>query len=204
MSEVRFKLHEIQFMSRNYYLIIYLFFILGWSTNKNTLENNFEPNEILELKRITGFVIGSLTKNCDQDQPTCILNYLDKIQELNYEFELKEITKSEQEEFLNSLSKETFNDIWSICRGRKSISKEIVLQTESLCLNTKGKFSKFLIKYCSQKERLSAYGNTFEHAGDYTPSMAGQLFGNPTSFDLNSKEELLLISIHLLTLNSAP
>lgn len=191
-------------MNRIYCLIISLFSFLGCTSPEYTLEGNFGPKEILEFNRITKFVIGNLTKNCDQDQPTCIKKYFEQIKESAYEFELKGISKPEQEEFLNSLSKETFNNIWSICSGTKSISKEIVLQTESLCLNPNDRFAKFLIKYCSQKERLSAYGKALEQAGDYTPSMAGQVFENPTSFDLNSKEELLIISIHLLTLNSAP
>lgn len=189
-------------MNRIYCLIISLFCFLGCTSPEYTLEGNFEPKEILELNRITDYTIRNITKNCDQDQPTCIMLYFKQIQESDYEFELNGILKSDQEEFLNSLSKETFNNIWSKCRGTRSFSEDIVLQTESLCLNMNGRFAKFLSKYCSGKERLSAYGKALEQAGDFTPSMAGQVFENPTSFDLNSKEELLIISIHLLTLNS--
>ncbi|TXE11036.1 hypothetical protein [Algoriphagus aquimarinus] len=172
----------------------------GKDESKTQLETYFEPNQIEELNKLTEFVIGQIIKDCGGDQASCFNKYFDRFN--GYDYEITGISKSKQSELLDSLSPVLFSDIWAICKGTRSYSEDSVVNVESLCPKTGGRFGSFLIDYCSNNNRLAAYGNTFEMAGDYPPSMTVQLLENPSTFDLSSKEELLLISVHLLTLNS--
>lgn len=166
------------------------------------LRDYFNSTQIVELKQLTEFVVNQLTANCESDQNSCLLEYLNQYIESGYDVEITGISRAEQSNMLNSLSEETYNEIWGTCRGTRSFSQDSVVNIESICPNMKGNFATFLTKYCAQFKRLSNYGEAFELAGDYSPAMTGQLLKNPTSFNLESKEELLLIAIHLLTLNN--
>lgn len=166
---------------------------------KTQLDDYFVANQIEELNRLTEFIVGQITINCDGDQASCINKYFDRYKGYNYE--ITGISKPMQSELLSSLSPDVFNDIWAICKGTRSYAEDSVVNVESLCPKTDGRFGSFLKDYCSTNNRLAAYGNTFEMAGDFPPSMTTQLLENPSSFDLSSKEELLIISIHLITLN---
>lgn len=166
---------------------------------KTQLNDYFVPNQLEELNSLTEFVVGQITINCDGDQASCINRYFDRYKD--YDYEITGISKPMQSELLNSLSADVFSDIWAICKGTRSYSEDSIVNIESLCPRTDGRFGSFLKDYCSTNNRLATYGNTFEMAGDFSPSITAQLLENPSSFDLSSKVELLIISIHLLTLN---
>lgn len=76
------------------------------------------------------------------------------------------------------------------------------MNIETICPKMNGQFANFLTDYCGKTRRLAGYGDAFEQTGSYTPSMNAQLIKNPASFNFDSEAELLLITIHLLTLNS--
>ena len=181
--------------------IMVIFNESGRSKNESELINYFEPTQIAELNRLTDFVISELTTDCEGKQTDCLKNYFNQFEDSDYDFELTGISKSKQNELLNSLSESTYNDIWSKCKGSRP-TKNGRVNIESICPNANGQFANFLINYCNKNERLAGYGNAFKQVSSYSPSMNAQLVLNPESFDFNSQAELLLISIHLLTLNN--
>lgn len=189
-------------MIKNFRLIA--IFLLFWRCSSSTdeLGNYFEPTHIEELNKLTEFVVNELTADCEGSQTDCLEAHFNQFKGSGYDFEITAISQSKQSQFLNTLSKSTYNEIWSTCRGTRSFSPDSIVNIESICLNTNGAFAKFLTTYCSNNKRLADYGYAFEQAGDYTPSMNSQLLKHPSTFNLNTKAELLLISIHLLTLNN--
>jgi hypothetical protein len=175
--------------------------LLSCSSTSKELDSFFESNQIDELNRLTNFIIDELSSDCNYEQVKCLTSYFDQYKEPGYDFQLTGISKERQNELLNSLSESTYNNIWTTCIGQKSISKDSIVNIESICPNMNGKFADFLVNYCSKHERLTDYGYAFQQAGDYSPAMNSQLFKQPTVFDFESEAELVLISIHLITLN---
>ena len=184
-----------------YLRLIAIFFTL-WSCSSSIdeLANYFEPAQIEELNKLTQFVVDELTMDCEGDQTTCLKAYFDQFKDIGYDFELR-ISKSKQEELLRSLSKQTSNDIWSTCKGSRPTGNGRV-NIETICPNMNGGFANFLTDYSKKTDRLTSYGDAFEQAGSYSPAMNAQLIKNSESFNFNSEAELLLISIHILTLNN--
>lgn len=175
-----------------------------WSCSSSTdeLDNYFETTQLEELNRLTEFVVTKLIIDCDNDRTACLIAYFDRLKEAGHDFELTGISQSEQDELINSLSGTTYNDIWTTCTKRRSFSRDSIVNVESLCPNMNGRFANFLTNYCSKTDRLTDYRDAFKQAGSYSPAMNAQLIKNPESFDFSSQAELLLISVHLLTLNN--
>lgn len=184
------------------YLRLIAILLALWSCSSSTddLANYFEPTQIAELNELTELVVTELTANCEGNQTDCLKFYFDQFKEIGHDLELG-IPKSKQNELLNSLSEQTYNDIWSTCKGSRPTENGRV-NIETICPNMNGQFADFLTDYCSKTERLADYGNAFEQSGDFSPAMTAQLVKNSETFDFNSREELLLVSVHLLTLNN--
>ncbi|WP_258105885.1 hypothetical protein [Marinoscillum sp. MHG1-6] len=178
-------------------------FLTFWSCSSTSgeLSNYFESTQITELNQLTEFVVNELTADCEGNRTDCLKSYFDQFKNSGYDFELG-ISKSKQAELLNSLSESTYDNIWSTCRGTRSFSRDSVVNILSICPNMKGGFTNFLTSYCAKTDRLTSYGDAFEQAGSYSPAMNAQLIKNPDSFNFNSEAELLLISVHLITLNN--
>ncbi len=186
-----------------YLRFIAIFLISGsCSSTTDELANYFEPAQVKELNRLTEFVVSEITADCTGNQTDCLERYFNRFKDYDFDFELTGISKVKQSELLNSLSESTYRDIWSTCERRKSLARDSIVNIESVCLNIDGKFANFFTSYCSNLKRLTDYGHAFQEAGDYSPAMNGQLLKHPTTFDMNSKAELLLMSVHLLTLNT--
>ncbi len=100
-------------------------FLLFWRCSSSTdeLGNFFEPTQIEELNKLTEFVVYELTADCEGSQTDCMEAYFNQFKGSGYDFEITAISQSMQSQFLNTLSKSTYNEIWSTCRGRRSFSQ---------------------------------------------------------------------------------
>ncbi|MEO9474434.1 MAG: hypothetical protein ABJG41_02835 [Cyclobacteriaceae bacterium] len=185
------------------YLRLIAISLATWSCSSSTdeLANYFEPTQIEELNSLTDFIVGELTNNCNGERTTCLRQFFNELEIVEYNIDLTTISKTKQTELFNSLSTETFNEIWTTCKGSRPNQNGRV-NIETICPNMNGQFANFLKDYCSKLDRLSGYGEAFEQAGDFSPANYAQLVKNPKSFDFNSEAELLIISVQLLTLNS--
>ena len=185
------------------YLRLIAILLVVWSCSSSTdeLANYFDSTEIEELKQLTQFVVGELAADCEGNQTDCLQFYFDQLRNSGYDFDLTVISKLEQSKLLSSLSESTSKDIWSTCKGSRPTENGRV-DLEAICPNMNGKFAYFLIDYCAKTDRLTSSADAFEQAGFYSPAMNAQLIKNPDSFNFKSEAELLLISVHLLSLNS--
>lgn len=89
--------------------LVLIFIKYGKDTPKTELETYFDPNQIEELNKLTEFVIGQITNDCEGDQVSCINKYFDRYN--GYDYEITGISKSKQSELLDSLSPVLIRDI---------------------------------------------------------------------------------------------
>jgi len=171
-------------------------------TKSVALEDYYTSRETLELQKLIDFVDQEITKNCVDSKLDCYNLFFDQFENLEANADLQlPLSKTGELHLLQTLDPSIFNDIWRYCEYKRSYKKDSSIFLQSICLNPKGRFSKFLINLTKDHEKLNNYGRPFEITGDYTPAMNGILLKNHDSFDIESQNELFLMAIHLLTLN---
>ena len=173
------------------------------SAEENLIEKYYNNDEIEQLELISEFVIEQMSKGCEVKSQECLYRFFDKYEEVIRSAGDVELgfSQSFQKELLNTLDKDFFNDIWYICEVEKRISSNERILVKELCIKTTGRFSKFLADFTSENEKLKGYGETLQLAGGYSPSMTATLIMEPERFNFQSKEEMLIVAIHLFTLN---
>jgi hypothetical protein len=167
-----------------------------------TLEAYFRPDEIVEIQMLIDFVEKEIMTNCKHSKQLCYKGFFDEFQnmEANMDLELP-LSKSGQLQLLENLDAAIFNDIWRICENEKSFKKDSTVLIQRICPNSEGRFARFLTDLTMKHRKLAQYGSSFEATGDFTPAMNGILLKHHDWFDIESQDELVLLAIHLLTLN---
>ncbi|WP_200975837.1 hypothetical protein [Echinicola sp. 20G] len=174
---------------------------------QNNRENQFmaqfySKKEIAELDQLAQFIKNEISGNCIKTPEECFDHYFDQFKSLgaNEEVDL-EISKKSEQSFLANFDKSLFQDIWIFCDGQRSVGEDSLINVRRLCINPKGRFASFLLKLTENHNQLNAYGETFKYTGDYTPSMNMLVLKQPEKIDFQSKDEFLLLTVQLLTLN---
>lgn len=131
----------------------------------------------------------------------CIQSNLQEINQNYYEFFHNRINFELQEELFESISKSTFDEIWSTCEvtNAKSLNKH-----QSLCASGfNSKYLNFLKKVGKKNQYIRNYASNIEAAGDFAPSIyfIDTFFNNASKFDLNNENIQIIIAIHILTTN---
>jgi len=171
-------------------------------TKSVDLKDYYTPKEILELQKLIQFVDKEITHNCGDAKLACYNKFFNQFENLEASAELKlPISQKGELQLLKNIDSDIFKDIWKICEFERSYKKDSTVIFQSICLNPKGRFAKFLIDLTDEHEKLKDYGKTFEIMGDYTPAMNGIVIKCHDWFNIDSQDELLLMTIHLLTLN---
>lgn len=186
-------------------LFLFIFVVIcfiGCSGHNSLTQELYTTEEVKQLQRLTHFIKKELTKNCELETNDCITNFFIHFQNIgaNEEFDIP-ISKTGEQELLNSIDSELFDDIWKRCIWERHIGRDSVINVELLCLNPEGRFTKLLMDARTKYSNLENYGQYFEFTKDFTPAMNSALLKNPKTFELDSEDQFLIMSIHLLTLN---
>lgn len=181
-------------------LLIFLFSRCSMSSaDENLISKFYTDNEIEELDKIKTFVINQMSESCTEKSKECLYQYFDKFKKLRAADEVEiGFSIDAQKELINSLDEKLFNDIWYYC----VVEGGTLANTKLLCINSRGRFSEFLAELTSKNEKIKGYGETLQNSGgDYSPYMNATLLKEPERFNLHSRDEMLIVAIHLLTLN---
>ncbi len=176
--------------------------LLGCSEQKSLTHEIYLTKEVQQLQKLTHFIKSELTKNCELETNDCIIDFFSQFKDIgaNEEFDIP-ISKTDELKLLNSLDKELFDDIWKRCIWERHIGQDSVINVELLCLNPEGRFVDLLLDAKAKYSNLQNYGQHFEFLKDFTPAMNSTLLKYPETFDYDSDDQFLIMSIHLLTLN---
>lgn len=188
-------------MKKYIHILIYAMFI-GCSEKPDLLNEYYKPDEVKQLYKLINFTKNELSKNCGKVTTSCMIEFFDQFKDVgaNQEFEIP-IDADQELELLNSIDEQLFHDIWINCTWERHRGKDNVMQVEKICLNPDGRFVKLLIDAKERYPHLKNYGQQFKEIKGYTPAMNSILLKYPETFNFESNDQLLIVAIHILTLN---
>jgi hypothetical protein len=187
---------------KKYICILVYAVCFGCSEKNDLLHEYYNPAEIKQLHKLIDFTKNELSKNCNKEKTSCMLGFFDQFKDLGANQDLDiPISVYGELKLLRSIDPDLFNDIWVKCKGNRSRGKDKVTQVEKICLNPDGRFVQLLIDAKNRYPHLENYGSHFEVIKDYTPAMNALLLKYPETFNFESNDELLIVAIHILTLN---
>lgn len=172
------------------------------SANEYLIDRFYSKKEIEELDKITNFVINEMSKDCDGRSVDCLYQYFDKFKELRAADDIQVgFSMEAQKVLIESLDERLFYDIWGYLEVEKSTFTGKKVSYSVLAINTNGRFSKFIAELTSENESVRQYGESLSLAGGFTPYMDATLLKQSERFKLESRNEMLIVAIHLFTLN---
>lgn len=179
-----------------------LLLLNGCNQSGNLIEKHYSNDELAELDNLSDFIIDEMSKDCEGLLQDCLYQYFEQFKGIgaNEEFGLK-ISQDAQKRLIDNLDKTLFDDIWIVCKVQRSTGSDSLIKIRQLCINHEGRFARFLMEMTENRNELRAYAEPFKFVRDYTPAMNSTLLKNSGQFDFQSKDEFLLVTIHLLTLN---
>lgn len=170
--------------------------------SRNLLPEYFSDHEIEDLNKLIDFIIEQTSKDCNAQSTECLYQYFDQFKNLSANDPVQfNISQESQKKLLLKIDKNLFEEIWTYCEGTRSVTKDSVFVTRSLCIRSDSRFAQLLEESSKLNSKLEEYYKPFEWVGTYGPSMNTVLIKQPYRFDFNSKHELLIVTVHLLTLN---
>jgi hypothetical protein len=183
--------------------IVILLILSGCNQRDDFISKHYSKDEIKELDKLSSFIIDEMSKDCEDKTENCLYQYFNQFDNIgaNEEFGFN-ISQDSLKALLDNIDKTLFDDIWIFCDLQRSMARDSSLITiRQLCIKHDGRFGALLKDVTENKEELGIYGEPFKIVGDYTPSMNGTLLKYPERFDFKSKDEFLLVTIHLITLS---
>lgn len=107
------------------------------------------------------------------------------------------IPQAAQEQLLNGLNPNTFNEIWS-----RSLIKGSTPQDKfTLSLKVSSKYVRFLKLMARENGKIKNYVKMLEGAGELSTGMVADVMLNYKDYDIRDKRIQLFIAIHYLTFN---
>lgn len=179
-----------------------LLLLNGCNQSGNLIEKHYSNDELAELDNLSDFIIDEMSKDCEGLLQDCLYQYFEQFKGIgaNEEFGLK-ISQDAQKRLIDNLDKTLFDDIWIVCKVQRSTGSDSLIKIRQLYINHEGRFARFLMEMTENRNELRAYAEPFKFVRDYTPAMNSTLLKSPDRFDFLSKDEFLLVTTHLLTLN---
>jgi len=113
---------------------------------------------------------------------------------------LKNVDFKKQKSMYESFESNVFNEIWNICKSRNPSEGG---ERKSLCLNTTGKYVRFLEAVGKRNGVLKAYKDNLLSGGDFygIQGIEYEVFNKTGRIDLSDPSIQILITIHYLTQN---
>lgn len=161
----------------------------------------FNTEEIADLEKIIDFFSQTICE-AENVPDAKVLDCYDhffkrmKRSEQRGEIDLK-IPQAAQEQLLNSLNPNTFNEIWyrSLIKGSSPQDKF------TLSLKVSSKYFRFLKLMARENGKIENYVEMLEKVGEFSPGMFADVLLNYKDYDIRDKRIQLFMSIHYLTLN---
>jgi len=183
-------------------LILQLNFSCKTQYSTNELNENFTPEQIADLKKITDFFQEQMCLKMESDFKTCYEWTPHEYLEASGNGFWSIINFEEQKKLYEQISKSTFDEIWDFCETSYFNPNEIKVQ--EICAVYNGKYQKFLADLGNSNPRIAEYLKRIQASGDYS-SMDIQHWDvlkiNKKYFDLNDPNIQLILAIHYLSMN---
>lgn len=199
---------------KNILYILLLCSVFFSCTNNKSLNNALNDSEFTSIERrdvvkVVDFFeskIISSEDNFKQDYEA----FVKSVYQNGYEVFLSKIDINEQRKLMNSINNSTFNEIWKTSKSIAYVSYsgikfEAPIPYESLSVNTKGKYLRFLQKISKDNEKIEHYTNAVLNSGDfplfqYPFNLMFDSYGN-ASEDIINGELRIIFALEILTLN---
>lgn len=167
------------------------------SENK-TFQKVFTESEINDLQRLFDFFNESICESGSESKD-CYQAFFTKMEpsQMSGEIDL-EISFEKQQNVYQHLEGSTFYEIWDLGRG---IYFDPLDTLNTISLQTRGKFFKFLKEVAKGDRVISFYAENLEKAGGMPPSMIAHLLKNYEYYKISDVRVRFIIAIHYLTLN---
>jgi len=184
-------------------LVVISLIVISCKSEKSTpeLEKYFTEDQISDLNQITGFFVEQICDtNEDFNFKSCFEIMLPKLVKNGWNPIRKTIDLEQQKEMYNSLSKETFGEIWGYHKVQHN-SKEIKFKPDGI--NTSGKYLKFIEEIGYKNDYVAKYTKEIYSSGDVPSraSLQNYIYINPNDLNLDDYNIQVLIAIHYLTQN---
>jgi len=164
------------------------------------LKNNFSPNQIKDLNRITEFFKDQMCLNMESDFETCYRRIPHEyLEATGYGF-WSNINFEKQQDIYNKISYSTFQEIWSFC---KVIYPESGKELKSICAVPNGKYQKYLVEIGEKNPVIADYATDINESGDFQSSSIKywNVLKDRKHYNLNDPNIQLILAIHFLSLN---
>ena len=181
--------------------IISVLFFISCNSEPTTKEvsNNFTKAEIKDLNKIIAFYKTEISDNPSSDFEASFKFQLKEFTEKGENSKIYDLDYSKQEALYNSISKETFNAIWSFCElyiFKTDTTKRI------LCFESKTKYKSFLTDVAKYNKHIAEYEETLNNSASISTTWLEQtIIMYPGEFDLADPNIQLIIAIHYLFQN---
>jgi len=201
-------------------ILIVLQFNFSCKSYSPELRQNFSRKQIKDLNRIRKFFINEIRDNPQDNFAYSFRNQPQDYLERQGKAFWQKIDFNKQKKLYQSISKSTFDEIWTINKQTNfkkngkvyndSIGffgifskREVLSVTKSLGVNALGKYCQYLTDFGKHNPKVAKYAKRLMDGGDiirfYLPYR--KILRDYKQFDLNNKDIQLILAIHYLTLN---
>lgn len=180
--------------------ILFLFFSCGSDFSTPEMRNNFSKNEIKDLEKIVSFYKNQLSNKKQSKFEDSFNDALNNFMYNENRDDFYNINFDDQKMLYNSISKSTFNEIWSY---NKSYMFEKSETYKTIGFKNKGKYNSFLKEVVKKDTIIKEYLNRLESAGDFNNSnyFIYDIIKNKDLYNLKDPNIQLVIAIDNLSIN---
>ena len=168
----------------------------------STITKIFSTTEIENLSKILDFFEGqicSIEKVEIANTLGCYSSFFERMQKGAEDGEIPiDISFDQQKILYQNIDRSTFDEIWGFNKMWRHISSDPL---KSMGFNYDGKYVDFLGEYGKLNPIIYEYYDTYQQAGDISPSMVAGLVKNHQAYDISQVNIRLIIAIHYLTIN---
>ncbi|WP_282074836.1 hypothetical protein [Maribacter aquivivus] len=187
-----------------YLPLYFLFLIFGTCFGQSSeldFKTYFTENEIKDLNTIADFFQSELCGTKDRKEfGKCIRDLVPKIVDLERTYIPKNINYRKQKKLYRTISKNTFNKIWGLCKTWRT--NEPKYEYESLCFSSDPDFINFVLDLGKTSGYLSRYAGILELGGlGNSNFIASNILEFPKSMNIDDRGVQVVFAIHYLTRN---
>ncbi|WP_051119730.1 hypothetical protein [Gillisia sp. CAL575] len=183
-------------------IIIIILLITSCKSQYSTAEirNNFTPNQVKDLNKITEFFKEQICFNTESDFRKCYKRIPHDYLKANGSGFWTNINFEQQKDLYDQISKTTFNEIWMFSNATFNPSGT---KAKNLSAVATGKYQNFLADFGKSNARIAKYAERIKAFGDYGGFDFDyrEILKDRNSFDLKDPNIQLILAIHYLSLN---
>lgn len=163
------------------------------------LQNNFTKCQIKDLEKITSFFKNQICKDQAYDFEICFKEFFSQVYANNQRVIWGYFDFDKQQELYGSISKSTFDEIWSFSKYTRYKDKG---EFKSICSSFNGKYQKFVSEVGINNESIKKYASGLAGKGAFEDifMLLGRINENPKNFDFSDPNIQLILSVHCLSL----